>query len=181
MSEPKYKVNDGVSINATIKLVHGTNNLGNLFLAETSNGSQFWLKESEIAPDVHDFSYNKGCSDTWDIICKLEDFTREQLFEIFGNYDVCEIVGLYSRAECAKRIEEWESRIEVGDIVETKDHGTALVLNIGKDGSACQLLWSDRTVWPMGASDLRKTGKYVDITSFLKKEIGDDGRGYVAQ
>lgn len=180
MNEPKYKVNDGVSINATIKLVHETNNLGNLFLIETPNGSQFWLKESEIAPDVHDLSYNKGCNDTWDIICKLEGFTREQLFEIFGNYDVCEIVGLYSRAECAKRIEEWENRIEVGDIVESS-HGTAVVLDVRGREPLYSLLCSDCFAWVTGREGFRKTGRYIDIKSILKKEIGDDGRGYVAQ
>ena len=114
-------------------------------------------------------TYIDGLNDAWELAKRLYEFTCDELEEIFGvKYGFHDLISKYNSQEALAKLKAYEERIEVGDIVLI--YGEEAVVTRVVDEHA-NILFGDGVTNNMPVKELvgDKTGKHIEIKSFLKQ------------
>ena len=140
----------------------------------------------ELYGDQHEEEYNQtfnqGAEAAWELARKITclpingGFTQNEFEEIFG-YDCIPDIFKYTYPEVAAKVAEWEKgkeEIKVGDVLEGiyDNEVKCIVTNLCPDNMA-YLVFDDGTAGIYELDNLKKTGRHIDIDSFLKKIGGE--------
>lgn len=91
----------------------------------------------------------------------------KDLKKIFGSGFSEDILRRLTPEEAKAKIEAWENRLKVGDVVEFADGDKAVVTSIDTISGEYHFLLSSGDTCPGSSDYLRKTGKTIDIQSIL--------------
>jgi preprotein translocase subunit YajC len=151
-----------------------------------TNGSRVYEKEEldrlqkykeEQIP--YSEAYNKGLNDVWELAKKLWCPTNyggmdiEEVIKIF-DCDYFAISKLYTPQEALAKLEAYEKskEIKAGDVVESINTGRiGVITKVEENGK--YVIFADGTSGMFAHDDIRKTGRYIDITSVLEQLRGD--------
>ena len=118
-----------------------------------------------------------GQNEAWELARKLEKLDLGSLLEIFKECDCYKKIYNYTYQETAKKVAEWEKakeEIYVGDVVRFKENNSVefcvtdtlddrFLYGINTEGG----IYSDINI-----EFVEKTGRHIDIDSFLKQIRG---------
>ena len=140
----------------------------------------------ELYGDQHEEEYNQafnqGTEAAWELAKKITclpingGFAQNEFEEIFG-YDCIPDIFKYTYSEAAAKVAEWEKakeEIKVGDILEYIDDSNVkcVATNLYPSNMA-YLVFEDGTAGMHELDDFKKTGRHMDIDSFLKQIRGE--------
>ena len=125
--------------------------------------------ERDDAQKRVDEAYQKGLDDAWDAV--------KALFQTFGTESACVIVkndnvhGAIDRLKAYEEKQKVDDKIEVGDVVETKDGKRFVVTTFGSslDGDIAVGICADGLVRGVDLKELRKTSRHFDIDKILEE------------
>ena len=169
----KYKVGDIVRTNGTtrplgvvIKIEYGDNEFP--YKVRDKDG-EFWYSEDMLEPIK---TYEQGLNDAWELVIKLYDMKYVELGKIFGIWDsFYEIIRNCTPQQALAKLKAYEKaqKIEVGDVVETTDLVDVFRgIVLDDDGLDCYIVMDENgSVNATRKTDVRKTGKHIDITGIL--------------
>lgn len=114
-------------------------------------------------------TYIDGLNDAWELARKLYDMKCdeiEKIFDVDGGF--WSVIRDFTPQEAIVKLKAYEERIEVGDIVLI--YGEEAVVTRVVDEHA-NILFGDGVTNNMPVKDLvgDKTGKHIDIKSFLEQ------------
>ena len=121
----------------------------------------------------------KGQNEAWELARKITcqpingGFNRSEFEEIFGDSYISDIFKKYNYYEAAAKVEEWEKakeEIKDGDVLEGiyDSNLKCIVTNLYTDNIA-YLMFDDGTAGFHELDNFKKTGRHIDIDSFLKQ------------
>ena len=124
-----------------------------------------------------------GQNEAWELARKITcqpingGFNRSEFEEIFDEGYISEIFEKYTYTETAKKVAEWENtkeEIKDGDILEGiyDNNLKCVVTNLYTDNIA-YLIFDDGTAGFHELDNFKKTGRHIDIDSFLKQIGGE--------
>lgn len=168
----KYNVGNEVLIKGIIVAVDESKK-NSPYWVGVPNGMGYWLSES----DITDKTYAQGLADAWELAKQIERMQFVEREKLFGLHGFWEILQKHTPQEALAKIEAYEREgvIKLGDEVvhscdgyKTKFYVTYLnasqIKGIDKDGNTHYYTLPNRHI--------KKTGKHIDIESFLK-QIGE--------
>ena len=105
----------------------------------------------------------------------MTDRERETIFGS-GHNALYGVLTYFDYNHAAAKVAEWEKakeEIKVGDVLATNGGGNAVVTKVFNDGEVQVLFESGKSdVWAH-TRNLKKTGRHIDIDSFLKQIGGE--------
>ena len=124
-----------------------------------------------------------GQNEAWELARKITcqpingGFKRSEFEEIFGDSYISDIFKKYNYYEAAAKVAEWEKtkeEIKDGDILEGiyDNNLKCIVTNLYTDNIA-YLMFDDGTAGFHELDNFKKTGRHIDIDSFLKQIGGE--------
>ena len=123
-----------------------------------------------------------GQNEAWELARKIvlydkDSYSGEELKEIFGYAYSQTLMKNYTYLEAAAKVAEWENEkeeIKDGDVLEGiyDNEVKCIVTNLCPDNMA-YLVFDDGTAGVYELDNLKKTGRHIDIDSFLK-QIGEE-------
>ena len=124
-----------------------------------------------------------GQNEAWELARKITcqpingGFNRSEFEEIFGDSYISDIFKKYTYYEAAAKVAEWEKakeEIKDGDVLEGIYDNTlkCVVTNLYTDNIA-YLVFDDGTAGFHELDNFKKTGRHIDIDSFLKQIGGE--------
>lgn len=123
----------------------------------------------------------RGQDEAWDAARKIINFNGipgSELEKLFGTGDCDVIIGGLKAGEAIEKVKEWEESkaIRVGDVVEY-DGDIGAVIEVNPPGKMCLVLWSceKHRAYNIQSGLLKKTGRRVDVESFLRQIGGGSG------
>lgn len=137
---------------------------------KAENGNVIWEIEQ---------AFDRGCNAAWELARKIAVIPKDggyggsKLIEIFNTALNNEIFNL-TYPEAAAKVAEWEKAKEenkVGDIV--SDGLGSIALVIRNAGGMLYLVFSDGSCGRHEPESWHKTGRHIDIDSFLKQIRGE--------
>lgn len=142
----------------------------------------------ELYGDQHEEEYNQafnqGAEAAWELANKITcqpingGFNQSEFEEIFGDSYISEIFKNYTYPKAAAKVAEWEKakeEIKVGDVLEEIEYSNIkCVVTKPHSSNMAYLVFSDGSVGLNKLNDLRKTGRHIDIDSFLKQIGGEE-------
>lgn len=135
----------------------------------------------ELCGDQHEEEYNQafnqGAEAAWELARKIviqNGYSAYDLYEIFGCSDLQYVLENYTYQEATAKVAEWEKakeEIKRGDIIRNKNNTSSkfcvtdidddgILYGVGRDGATYS--YEDPEYW-------EKTGRHIDIDSFLKQ------------
>ena len=135
----------------------------------------------ELCGDQHEVEYNQafnqGAEAAWELARKIviqNGYSSCDLYEIFGSSDLQHVLENYTYTEATAKVAEWEKakeEIKRGDIIRNKNNTSSkfcvtdidddgILYGVGRDGATYS--YEDPEYW-------EKTGRHIDIDSFLKQ------------
>lgn len=125
-----------------------------------------------------------GQNEAWELARKITcqpingGFNRSEFEEIFGYDYISDIFEKYKYTEATAKVVEWEKtkeEIKVGDIVRNKCNISYkfCVTDIDYDGTIYGINKDGATYSGKNPEDWEKTGRHIDIDSFLKQIGGE--------
>ena len=140
---------------------------------KAENGNSLWNIEQARAD---------GAETAWELARKiylLQEFggySTDELVEIFGTASIGEIFR-YTYPEAAEKVSQWEKakeEIKVGDVLEgIYDSNIKCVATNLYPSNMAYLVFDDGTTGICNLNDFKKTGRHMDIDSFLKQIGGE--------
>ena len=141
---------------------------------KAENGNVIWEIEQ---------AFGRGCNAAWKLAQKIAKFqldggySIDELKAIFSHPYVSEILDL-TYPEATAKVAEWENEreeIKNGDILEGIYDNTfkCIVTNLYTDNTA-YLVFDDGTAGWHELDNFKKTGRHIDIDSFLKQIGGEE-------
>lgn len=111
------------------------------------------------------------------IVCdeELGGFSEEELKDIFNVPPLFtiypdEIFNKFTPEEVKAKIEAWENRLKVGDVVgHVGVDGVVVITKIYSGGELCEAMTEIGRTGTYKINNLRKTGKTIDIQSVLEQ------------
>ena len=174
----KYKVGDKVVMEITDKVEVMED--PNYILSDATVVNQGYIdKAAEPLSTYIEQARAEGQNEAWELARKIylpdgfEGFAPSELEEIFGGDNTDWIVGGHSYPEAAAKVEAWERQKEeicIGDVVRYTDGTYGAVL---QNGHMLSVMLKDGSTTPWHKDCCRKTGRHIDIDSFLK-QIGEE-------
>ena len=121
-----------------------------------------------------------GQNEAWELARKIviqNGYSSCDLYEIFGKSDLQHVLENYTYTEVTAKVAEWEKakeEIKDGDVLEGiyDNEVKCIVTNLCPDNMA-YLVFDDGTAGIYELDNLKKTGRHIDIDSFLKKIGGE--------
>ena len=124
-----------------------------------------------------------GQNEAWELARKITcqpingGFNRSEFEEMFGDSYISDIFKKYTYTEAATKVEEWENKkeeIKDGDVLEGiyDNNLKCIVTNLYTDNIA-YLVFDDGTAGFHELDNFKKTGRHIDIDSFLKQIGGE--------
>ena len=175
----KYKVGDKVVMEITDKVE--VMEEPNYILSDATVVNQGYIdKAAEPLSTYIEQARAEGQNEAWELARKIylpdgfEGFAPSELEEIFGGDNTDWIVGGHSYPEAAAKVEAWEKakeEIKVGDVVSHEEKYGVVI----SEGTICFRGFTDNgTPFEWYKERCTKTGRHIDIDSFLK-QIGGNG------
>ena len=140
---------------------------------KAENGNVIWEIEQ---------AFDRGCNAAWELARKIFDMETNDIEDIFIKEDAWNlgtVLNNYTYQEATAKVAEWKKakeEIKVGDVFQDDDGNNAIVTSI--KGNTIYYMWDDGDTRSGFAEDVKKhftkTGKHIDIDSFLK-QIGGNG------
>ena len=138
---------------------------------KAENGNVIWEIEQ---------AFDRGCNAAWELARKIvlkNGYSSCDLYEIFGKSDLQHVLENYTYTEVTAKVAEWEKakeEIKDGDVLEGiyDNEVKCIVTNLCPDNMA-YLVFDDGTAGVYELDNLKKTGRHIDIDSFLKKIGGE--------
>ena len=141
------------------------------------------LAENEKLKPNYENIRAKGQNEAWELAKKINcqpingGFKRSEFEEIFGYDYISDIFKKYTYTETAKKVAEWEKtkeKVKVGDVLEDiyNSNVKCIITNLYPNNKA-YLVFDDGTAGINELDNFKKTGRHIDIDSFLK-QIGDE-------
>ena len=141
----------------------------------------------ELCGNQHEEEYNQafnqGAEAAWELARKIviqDGYSSYDLYEIFGCSDLQHVLENYTYPEAAAKVAEWEKakeKIKVGDIVRIHEGNDddLCILYVSTDKKYYNAVDKYGAVYNMLTKGMiTKTGRHIDIDSFLK-QIGGNG------
>lgn len=171
-----YKVDDDVFVKGTITDVHeGTDKP---YYVVVNYDNVHWVSEDEIIPVGKTYAegLEEGRKEGWELVKKLEALTPDEREEILGYRTLEAIIADLTAEYVADRMEAYENKIKVGDVVRDAENTTEIwVTEInGNTFGGIKLTPTDELGKFGGIYSLMslqgyvKTGKHIDIESLLQ-------------
>ena len=121
-----------------------------------------------------------GQNEAWELARKIviqNGYSSCDLYEIFGKSDLQHVLENYTYTEVTAKVAEWEKakeEIKDGDVLEGiyDNEVKCIVTNLCPDNMA-YLVFDDGTAGVYELDNLKKTGRHIDIDSFLKQIGGE--------
>ena len=115
-------------------------------------------------------AYNKGLLDGYNLVAKINDYTYEQLTDIFGMCSLRYILQSFTPQEAIAKLKEYEyaQKLKVGDVIKLP-FGIGVVTSI--DGEDVVFMTKSGEFGRLEGS-VPKTGKHIDIKAILD-QIGE--------
>ena len=136
--------------------------------------------ELDVAHDIENVAksnYQKGLSDAWECIKKIQDMPEDVRVEIFDNRSVYHIIRKHTGYEIMEMIKAYEddkSQIQVGDEVLYHDSTKAIVLDKSLN-DVWSVITENECVEEWHVDKFKKTGKHYDqIVDVLKEMSGEE-------
>ena len=131
-----------------------------------------WNREMpDTEPKGVDANYKQGLLDGYNLVARINDYTYEQLSEIFGMVSLRYILKTFTPEEAVAKMEEYENgKIEVGDVVYNEKYGNGVITSIDYD--LYTVLFANGDAVSFNGSGFKKTGRKMDVKSFLE-QIGE--------
>ena len=109
--------------------------------------------------------------EAWEIARKIVcDLSEDALLRIFNTTDRELVLLTESPEEVKAKIEAWENRLKVGDVVEYVGvEGKAVITKLYSDTELCEAMMEIGKTGTYNIRNLRKTGKTIDIQSLLEQ------------
>ena len=138
------------------------------------------LAENEKLKEEYNQAFNQGTEAAWELVRKIFDMEINDIEDIFikeDAWDLGTVLNNYTYQEAAAKVAEWERQkeeIKAGDVFEFTSGGKAVVMKVYEDGEVALFfpdggcgIYEPHESW-------HKTGRHIDIDSFLK-QIGGNG------
>ena len=138
---------------------------------KAENGNVIWEIEQAFA---------RGCNEAWELTRKIFDMETNDIEDIFITEDAWNlgtVLNNYTYQEAAEKVSQWEKakeEIKVGDILENMAFSKVkcVVTNLYPDNMAYSI-FGDGTAGMHELNKFKKTGRHIDIDSFLKQIGGE--------
>ena len=138
----------------------------------------------ELYGDQHEEEYNQafkqGAEAAWELARKIviqNGYSGYDLYEIFGSSNLQYVLENYTYPEAAAKVAEWEKakkEVKVGDVLEgIYDSNIKCVATNLYPSNMAYLVFDDGTTGICNLNDFKKTGRHIDIDSFLKQIGGE--------
>ena len=138
------------------------------------------LAENKELKEEYNQTFNQGAEEAWELTRKIicppinGGFNRSEITEIFGYGYISDIFEKYKYTEAAAKVAEWEKakeEIKVGDVVSHEEKYGVVI----SEGTICfRGFTDDGTPFEWYKERCTKTGRHIDIDSFLKQIGGGD-------
>ena len=138
----------------------------------------------ELYGDQHEEEYNKafnqGAEAAWELARKIvipNGYSNCDLYEIFGSSDLQHVLENYTYTEATAKVAKWEKEkeeIKVGDEVEKNDLRDVRFIVTFTNGRLMSGVTQSGLVFANEKpKEWHKTGRHIDIDSFLKQIGGE--------
>ena len=124
-----------------------------------------------------------GQNEAWKLARKITcqpingGFNRSEFEEIFGYDYISDIYEKYTYQEAAAKVTEWEktkAKIKIGDVLENiYDRSVKCTVTNLYTNNRAYLVFDDGTAGMNELDNFKKTGRHIDIDSFLKQIGGE--------
>ena len=123
-----------------------------------------------------------GQNEAWELVRKIFDMETNDIEDIFITEDAWNlgtVLNNYTYQEAAAKVAEWEKakEIKVGDVYMSRVGNYFAIYDIDHEKGIAKILWSDLSNSARELDDIKeyyiKTGRHIDIDSFLK-QIGEE-------
>lgn len=143
----------------------------------------------ELYSDKHEEEceqeFNRGGNEAWELARKITcqpingGFNRSEFEKIFGYGYISDIFEKYTYTEAAAKVAEWKKTktkilVKAGDVLEYiyDSNVKCIVTNLYPNNRA-YLVFDDGTAGMNELDNFKKTGRHIDIDSFLKQIGGE--------
>ena len=134
---------------------------------KAENGNVIWEIEQ---------AFDRGCNEAWELVRKIFDMETNDIEDIFIKEDAWNlgtVLNNYTYQEAAAKVAEWgkaKEEIKVGDVVSHEEKYGVVI----SEGTICFRGFTDYgTPFEWYKERCTKTGRHIDIDSFLK-QIGEE-------
>ena len=139
----------------------------------------------ELCGDQHEVEYNQafnqGAEAAWELARKINDmdiYDTEEIFIEAGAFHLGNVLENYTYPEAAAKVAEWEKakeEIEVGDVIRINEDSDfyGLVININPESRIAFVVSENRSLSFISLECCIKTGRHIDVDSFLKQIGGE--------
>ena len=124
-----------------------------------------------------------GQNEAWKLVRKIFDMETNDIEDIFITEDAWNlgtVLNNYTYQEAAAKVAEWEKakdEIKVGDVYMSRVGNYFVIYDIDHEKGIAKILWSDLSNSARELEDIKeyyiKTGRHIDIDSFLKQIGGE--------
>ena len=178
----KYKVGDKVVMEITDKVE--VMEEPNYILSDATVVNQGYIdKAAEPLSTYIEQARAEGQNEAWELAKKIvlqpinDGYKRSEFEEIFGCGYISDIFEKYTYPEAATKVSQWEKakeEIKVGDVLENMAFSKVkcVVTNLYPDNMAYSI-FGDGTAGMHELNKFKKTGRHIDIDSFLKQIRGE--------
>ena len=141
----------------------------------------------ELYGDQHEEEYNQafnqGTEAAWELARKIFDMETNDIEDIFITEDAWNlgtVLNNYTYSEAAAKVAQWEKakeEIKVGDIYKNIAGSCFVICDVNEEDNNAQVLWSSSLSSRKTLDEIKryytKTGRHIDIDSFLKQIGGE--------
>ena len=171
----KYKVGDKVVMEITDKVE--VMEEPNYILSDATVVNQGYIdKAAEPLSTYIEQARAEGQNEAWELVRKIFDMETNDIEDIFIKEDAWNlgtVLNNYTYQEAAAKVAEWEKikEIKVGDVVSHEEKYGVVI----SEGTICfRGFTDDGTPFEWYKERCTKTGRHIDIDSFLKQIGGEN-------
>lgn len=140
------------------------------------------LAENEKLKEEYNQAFNQGTEAAWELARKIviqNGYSSHDLYEIFESNDLQLVLEEYTYPEAAAKVAEWEKAkakilVKAGDVLENiYDSNDKCIVTKLYPNNRAYLVFNDGTAGMNELDNFKKTGRHMDIDSFLKQIGGE--------